>query len=128
RQAPPPAAEEEEDENAITVTGSRRALPGSVIVDIAPEVTLGPTDVRSYGVNSVSQLLSELAPQTGSGRGGAPVVLLNGRRISSPREIADVPTEAIQRVEILPEEVALSYGYPADQKVVNIVLRRRFRS
>jgi hypothetical protein len=127
RQAPP-AAEDEEDENAITVTGSRRALPGSVIVDIAPEVTLGPTDVRSYGVNSVSQLLSELAPQTGSGRGGAPVVLLNGRRISSPREIADVPTEAIQRVEILPEEVALSYGYPADQKVVNIVLRRRFRS
>ncbi|HEY5713556.1 MAG TPA: TonB-dependent receptor, partial [Allosphingosinicella sp.] len=129
RQAPPPAAEDEEDENAITVTGSRRALPGSVIVDIAPEVTLGPTDVRSYGVNSVSQLLAELAPQTGSGRGaGAPVVLLNGRRISSLREIADVPTEAIQRVEILPEEVALSYGYPADQKVVNIVLRRRFRS
>src|SRR5205823_726399 len=32
------------------------------------------------------------------------------------------------RVEILPEEVALKYGYSADQKVVNIVLRQRFRS
>ncbi|MEG8028125.1 TonB-dependent receptor plug domain-containing protein [Sphingomonas aerolata] len=59
---------------------------------------------------------------------GAPVVLLNGRRISSFSEIRDIPTEAIQRVEILPEEVALKYGYRADQKVVNFVLRRRFRA
>jgi hypothetical protein len=53
-------------------------------------------------------------------------VLLNGRRISSFAEIRDLPTEAISRVEILPEEVALKYGYSADQKVVNIVLRQRF--
>ena len=44
------------------------------------------------------------------------------------RELRDIPTEAIQRVEILPEEVALKYGYRADQRVVNIVLRQRFRS
>jgi len=31
-------------------------------------------------------------------------------------------------MEILPEEVALKYGYPAVQRVVNIVLRRRFRT
>jgi hypothetical protein len=55
-------------------------------------------------------------------------VLLNGHRISGLREIQDIPTEAIQRVEILPEEVALRYGYTADQKVVNIVLRRYFRA
>ena len=70
-------------------------------------------------------------PQIGSaqGRGGErPVLLLNGQRISSFRELRDIPTEAIQRVEILPEEVALKYGYRADQKVVNIVLRQRFRS
>ena len=63
------------------------------------------------------------------GRGGdQPVLLLNGQRISSFREMRDIPTEAIQRVEILPEEVALKYGYRADQRVVNIVLRQRFRS
>jgi hypothetical protein len=56
------------------------------------------------------------------------VLLLNGQRISSFRELRDIPTEAIQRVEILPEEVALKYGYRADQRVVNIVLRQRFRS
>ena len=56
------------------------------------------------------------------------MVLLNGKRISGFAEIRDIPTEAIARVDILPEEVALKYGYRADQKVVNIVLRRRFRA
>ncbi|MFX5252973.1 hypothetical protein ABTD06_19685, partial [Acinetobacter baumannii] len=79
--------------------------------DIPPEQQLGPADIRSYGVNSVAELLTELAPQTYSGRGGggAPVVLLNGKRISGFQEIRDLPTEAIARVDILPEEVALKY-------------------
>ena len=113
----------------IVVTGSRRQ-PGAVVGDIPPELQLSPADIRSYGVSSVADLLTELAPQTGSGRGsgGAPVVLLNGRRIASFTEIRDLPTEAIQRVDILPEEVALKYGYRADQRVVNFVLRRRFRA
>ncbi|NIJ06775.1 hypothetical protein FHS31_000357 [Sphingomonas vulcanisoli] len=116
-------------DDEIVVRGQKP--PGSVIGDIPPEQTLNPADIRAYGVNSVSDLLDELAPQTTSvrGRGGeAPAVLLNGKRISSFAEIRDVPTEAILRAEILPEEVALKYGFSADQKVVNIVLRRRFRS
>jgi len=130
RPSPPPPAAEEEDSEDIVVTGSRR-LPGAAIGDIPPEVTLNQGDIRSYGVSSVTDLLTQLAPQTGSGqgRGGEqPVVLLNGHRISGLREIQDIPTEAIQRVEILPEEVGLRYGYNADQKVVNIVLRRYFRA
>lgn len=117
----------EEDED-IVVTGQRQR--GSVIGDIQPELTLNAGDVRAYGVSSISDLLDELGPQIRSdqGSGGAPVVLLNGRRISGFSEIRDLPTEAIQRVEILPEEVALKYGYAPDQKVVNIVLRRRFRA
>ncbi|MGI4730415.1 MAG: hypothetical protein ACRYFW_01550 [Janthinobacterium lividum] len=117
------------DADDVVVTG-RRTQPGAVIGDIPPENQLGPADIRSYGVSSISDLLTELAPQTGSvrGSGGAPVVLLDGRRIGSFSEIRDIPTEAIQRVDILPEEVALKYGYTADQRVVNIVLRRRFRA
>ena len=83
------------------------------------------------GAGSISELLDALAPQTRSGRGregGRPVILLNGRRISGFSEIRDIPPEAIERVDILPEEVALKYGYRADQRVVNIVLRRRFRA
>jgi iron complex outermembrane recepter protein len=131
--APPPAAAEpaeaaESADEDVVVTGQK--LPGSVVGDIQPEVTLTPADVRAYGVNNISDLLDQLSPQTTSGRGqgGAPVVLLNGRRITGFTEIRDLPTEAIQRVEILPEEVALKYGYSADQRVVNFVLRQRFRA
>lgn len=123
---PPPEGEEAEE---IVVAGQRQR--GSVIGNIDPEIQLTPADIRSYGVNSVAELLNELAPQTGSvrGRGGErPVVLLNGRRISSFTEIRDLPTEAIARVDILPEEVALKYGFQANQRVVNFVLRNRFRA
>jgi iron complex outermembrane receptor protein len=117
-----------EDGPDIVVQGSRP--PGSVVGDIPPEQQLSPADIRSYGVGSVTELLAELSPQIRSdrGSGGAPVVLIDGKRISGFQEIRDLPTEAIQRVDILPEEVALKYGYRADQKVVNFVLRRRFKA
>jgi hypothetical protein len=117
------------DDEDIVITGQRPR--GSVVGDIPPENTLDARDVRATGATNISELLDALAPQIGSvqGRGGEqPVLLLNGQRISSFRELRDIPTEAIVRVEILPEEVALKYGYRADQKVVNIVLRQRFRS
>jgi len=130
RRPPPPADDSADDEADIVVTANGKPR-GSVIGDIPPEVTLTPGDIRSYGVSSVSDLLAELAPQLNSsqGRGGeSPIVLLAGKRISSFSEVRDIPTEAIQRVEILPEEVALKYGYRPDQKVVNIVLKRRFKA
>ncbi len=134
--APPPetstgTSEEDpyaEEGGEIVVTGVRR---GSVIGDIPTENELGPRDIRATGATDITELLDALAPQIGSarGRGGErPILLLNGQRISGVREIRDIPTEAISRVEILPEEVALKYGYSADQRVVNIVLRERFRS
>ncbi len=128
-QAPTPQeseAEADEDEG-IVVTAQRQR--GAVTGDIKPELQLAPADIRALGVSTVTELLSELAPQLRSGRGdGQPVVLLEGRRISGFREVRTLPAEAIARVDILPEEVALKYGYPADQKVVNIVLRQRFRA
>lgn len=137
-QAPRAAAQPAEDEEAddtvseLVVVGTReRPQPGAVVGDIKPEIQLNPAQIQSYGVSSVADLLNELSPQLSSnrGRGGeAPVVLLNGRRISGFAEIRDIPTEAIMRVDILPEEAALAYGYAADQRVVNFVLRRRFRA
>jgi iron complex outermembrane receptor protein len=125
-QQTPADADIDTEVEGIVVTGQRQY--GAVLGDIQPETTFSAADVRSLGVSSVTELLSELSAQTASAGGGAPVTLLNGRRISGMGEIRDIPTEAIQRVEILPEEVALKYGYSADQKVVNVVLRQRFRA
>jgi iron complex outermembrane receptor protein len=118
----------EGDLEEVVVSGRRAA--GSVISDIPPEATLSSQEIRALGVGSVTELIAALGPQLGSsgGRGGRPVVLINGVRVSGFAEVRDLPTEAIQRVDIFPEEVALRYGYRADQRVMNIVLRPRFRA
>ena len=113
----------------IVVNGLRDR--GRVLGDIPAEVTLNADDIRAIGASNIAELLQELAPQTRSGRGrggGMPIVLIAGKRVSGFAEIRNIPTEAIERVEILPEEVALKYGYRADQRVVNFVLRERFRA
>ena len=102
-----------------------------MVGDIPPENVLDTRDIRATGATSIAELLDSVAAQTGSARGragGRPILLLNGQRISGFRELRDLPPEAIERMEILPEEVALKYGYAADQRVVNVVLRRRFNS
>lgn len=117
------------DLGEIVVTGQRPR--GSVIADIPPERTFSPIDIRAFGASTIEELLDTLGPQLSSSRGredSGPVTLLNGRRVSNFLEVARIPTEAIERVEIFPEELALSYGYRADQKVVNIVTFERFRS
>jgi hypothetical protein len=127
-----PAAEpesEDEEGETIVVTGQRQR--GAVIGDIAPEVQFDRREIRSLGAGSLSELLDAIAPQTRSGQGRGderPVILLNGRRISGFSEIRDIPPEAIVRIDVMPEEVALKYGYRPDQKVVNFVLRRRFNA
>ncbi|HLZ85292.1 MAG TPA: TonB-dependent receptor [Caulobacteraceae bacterium] len=139
--APPSTSagdEDDPDAKATRVSGVDVVAPkdyahqvGAVVGDITPEIQYSPADIQSFGVSTVTELLAELAPETRSdrGRGGeSPVVLLNGRRISSFNEVMNLPTEAILRVDILPEEVSLKYGYSANQRVVNIVTRRRFHA
>lgn len=104
---------------------------GSVNSDIPPERTFSQLDIRAFGAENIGALLDTIAPQTASNRGrgdAPPVTLLNGRRVSDFSEIARIPSEAIERMEIFPEELALQYGYRADQKVVNIVTFPRYRA
>jgi iron complex outermembrane recepter protein len=136
--APQTARDDDADEpptnttQEITVTGHKPPPPpGSVVGDIKPTESFSPSDIRSFGDSTVTELVNDLAPEARSDRGrgaSSPVILLNGRRISAFNEVQNIPTEAILRVDILPEEVALKYGYTADQQVINIVLRRRFHA
>ncbi len=117
------------NDHDITVTGVR--LRGEAEGNIRPEVRLDENAVRSYGAATIGELVDALAPQTRSGRGrqsGQPVILLNGQRIANFGEIRELPPEAIERVDILPEEAALNYGYRPDQRVINIILKENFRS
>ncbi|RXR29610.1 TonB-dependent receptor [Sphingobium fluviale] len=125
-QAQKPQVDDQAEEEIVVTASSR--LPGGALGEIKPEVSLGAADVRALGVSSVTEILAELAPQIRGTGGGQPLILLEGRRVSGRQEIERIPSEAIARVDVLPEQVALKYGYPADQKVVNFVLRKRFRA
>ncbi len=104
-------------------------IKGQLDIPEKPIEVLDEKDIASYGANSISDLMAALTPQTGSGRGrggGFPIMLINGQRVTSFREMRDMPTEAIRRMEILPEEVALRFGYPPDARVVNMILKDSF--
>lgn len=127
--SPPPDTEPDSDGETIVVVAER--LRGSIQTDVPPVAELNAQDVASYGASSLAELLQQIAPQTGSarGRGGdGPVVLLNGQRISGFRAIRDIPPEAIAKVEVFPEELALKYGFRPDQRVINFILVENYQS
>jgi hypothetical protein len=117
-------------EDEIVVTADR--FFGGVVATEPPLVTLNEDEIASYGASSLADLLQAISTTTGSGRGrgggGMPVVLVNGQRVSGFRELRSYPPESINRVEVLPEEVARKYGFPPDQRVVNFILKDNFQS
>jgi len=129
--APPPTVPEATVVDELVVEAPANGA-GAVLGDIKPELQISEAEIQSYGVSSVADLVAQLAPQTQSGRGrsrgGMPVVLLNGTRTSGFAELRDLPPEAIVRVDVLPEEAALKYGYTADQRVLNFITRKTFRA
>mgnify|MGYP001792564356 FL=1 len=108
----------------IVVDGS--FLKGSSLSEYEPELVLTESDIAAYGVSSIGELLSIIQVETSSGkqrRSEPPVILINGRRVSGFRELDNYPVESLARVEVLPEEASLAYGFTANQRVINFVLK-----
>jgi iron complex outermembrane receptor protein len=122
----------DDPQDEIVVKGSRQR--GSVATDIPAEVTLGATAIRALGAADLKEVFDDLSPEIKQGDSlpGAtaqtPIVLVNGQRIAGFSSVKDLPPESVSRIEIFPEKVALQYGYAPDQRVVNIVLRSRYRA
>jgi hypothetical protein len=117
------------DDNEIFVTAE--TVRGTVDTPSPPVLELNEADIAAYGAGSISELIQALAPATGggSGRGGGfPVILVNGVRISSFRELQSYPPEAIEKTEVLAAEAAQQFGYGPDERVINIILKRNYAS
>ncbi|MCE2891468.1 MAG: hypothetical protein LW848_10165 [Hyphomonadaceae bacterium] len=126
---PPSEVQDDQPVEEIVVRAQRG--PNSVPGDAVPETTLDTVEITALGASNVAEVLAALGPRAGSGRGrgsGPPVILLNGRRIGSFREVQGLASEAILRVEVFPESTALQYGYSADQRVINFILKDKFRA
>lgn len=127
------AEEEEEHLDDILVTAHRQH--GAIASDVPPEVKLNSTAIRALGAADLEEVLEDLAPEikngqaeTGKNANQVPIVLVNGQRIAGFDTIESLPPEAVRRIEIFPEKVALQYGYRPDQRVVNVVLRTHYRA
>jgi hypothetical protein len=122
-----PVRTNESEMEVVVVRGSH--LPESVPGDVKPELSIGTFEIRTTGATTLPELLTTILPQTQSGRRpgtNRPVLLINARRVADFSEIRSIPVRAIRRIEVYPEDVALRYGFPADQKVVNIILVGQF--
>jgi hypothetical protein len=114
----------------VTVTAPLGLTSGG----IPPLLELSPAELESYGVDTLSDLVDALKPLTRSSRSSrssrsdqVPVVLINGH-LAGQVEFDNLPREAIERVEVLPETVALQYGFSENQRVLNFVLRDHYRA
>jgi hypothetical protein len=118
-------------------TGPQSASPDAYRGDIVitarrdaaddPETELREQDIARYGANTIADLLHDIGPLI-DGTGKPPIVLVNGKRVGGASGITGFPPEALARLAILPPDAAAKYGYPADQRVVNLVLKTKFAS
>ncbi|MGK6320013.1 hypothetical protein [Sphingomonas sp. DT-204] len=92
---------------------------------VAPEAELNESEIGIYGADSIGELIQNIKPLINDQQ---PVLLVNGKRIGTAAGITGFPPEALARLAILPPEAAARYGYPSDQRVVNLVLKKKFSS
>lgn len=109
------------DPREIVVTAPR----GAALVE--PETELDEERIGAYGASSIRELIRDLAPLIG-GADDPPALLVNGKRVGDAAGIEGFPPEALSRLAILPPEAAARYGFPANRRVVNLVLKPHFVS
>jgi len=110
----------------IVVNGRR--ISGSIITDTLPVAVLAGDALRSLGATDLRTILDRLKPLTEAAGGGEPVILLNGRRVSSIGELQGLPPEAIDRTEVLPEQDAARFGFPPTVRVLNFITKKTYRA
>jgi hypothetical protein len=114
------------DNDPIIVTGYRLpdGLDGAQLID-----QVGVGDIAGYGDDSLADLLADMDREDdAAGEDSRPLILLNGKRVFNLSQIADLPTESVRRVEVFAAPAALRFGGSSTQKVMNFVLRNRYRS
>ncbi|MDQ0250502.1 hypothetical protein J2W22_002566 [Sphingomonas kyeonggiensis] len=123
--APPPAsapAQEQQDPATDQASGPEIVVLGKRLQDPV-EISLSQADIATYAASDIEELVGKISQQTG---GKAPALLVNGRR-ANMLDIAKLPPEAIDRMELLKPEAAAELGFAPDQRVMNIILLKRFR-
>lgn len=146
--APGTFAQEEAELEQVVVTGSRIRIRD--FEEVSPVSTVGRDVIASIGATTVDQVLNTLPqvvpgltatsnnPSDGTAtvdlRGLGPtrtLVLINGRRLTPSTQtgrtdLNNVPTQLIERVEVVTGGASAVYGSDALAGVVNFILEDNF--
>jgi len=143
-----------EEIEKIAVTGSR--IKRADFEGVAPVTVITAEDIANSGLSSIAEVLQASVANTGGSLNGdsdgftdsassvnlrgmganRTLVLINGRRQASfPSaaggtsnfvDVSDIPTAAVDRVEILTGGASAIYGSDAVGGVVNIILKKQY--
>ncbi|WP_156811871.1 MtrB/PioB family outer membrane beta-barrel protein [Robiginitomaculum antarcticum] len=135
--APPPKASFEEPPNAgfdiydfpdeIVVVGVKQG-GFTETSTVLPDIVFGIRDILAFGAGDIGELLDAIRAETFSNSDEPPLLLLNGRPVTSMKAIKRFPTEAVRRVEVLPPNTAVKFTSDPSRRVLNFILRSRFHA
>jgi hypothetical protein len=91
-----------------------------------PEIEFDGADIDALGVWDIGDVLKRI--QETLGGNDQPLVLINGKLTPNPGVFSGFPPDALVRAEVLPPNAGALYGAAPGQRVVNLVLQRRFSS
>lgn len=112
------------DKDQIVIYGSRDQQYDRP--DPSIETELDQNDIAAYGLDTVGDLIDQVLPQVDNSSDG-PVVLLNGRPANGLKDVSDLPTEVVSKIEVLRPQAATQYGQSPSRRVVNIVIKSDHR-
>lgn len=133
----------------VVITGSRIAQPN--LTNTSPIATITSEDIKATGLTRIEDLVTQLpqafaaqnATVSNGSNGTATVdlrglgsqrtlVLIDGRRMpygsasSSAADLNSIPTEMVERVEVLTGGASAVYGSDAVSGVVNFIMKKDF--
>ncbi len=117
---PDPRLEEPVQVEDVEVFGRR----GAALTP--PEIELDGADIDALDAWSIDDVLKRMDETLALG--GQPLVLINGRPTPNVSAYTGFPPDALVRAEVLPPEAAGLYGAAPGQRVVNLVLQKKFSS
>jgi iron complex outermembrane recepter protein len=132
-ETPPPEAEEQSGESTDTeaeaIDGELEeviiyATSGELVAGLRAESELDEAGISAYGANSISDLLSQVAPNVDNSEQG-PIILIDGKPAVG-RSVNDLPPEAISKLQVLPPQAAAAIGESPTRRVINVVTKPRF--
>lgn len=106
----------------IIVTARKQLDP---LAGVKTDDSLTSPAIRALGADSIGDVIARVKARYG----GEPFsIVINGRRLASIDAIAELPPEALERIDLLPAATEAKFGFAASERVLNLRLKPKYAS